>query len=645
MKLSRTFSIIKRTPWATASARASARRRLLRWIGGWVGCAFALAVTGAGTVHAATEVSGVLVADTVWSASASPYVVTADVTVSEGAVLSIGPGVMVLMSPATSLIVGNGSLRALGTAEAPIVMTSSKDDGLGGSASAGDWEQLVFRDASDDAGTQLAWVQVRYGKGVRIESASPRLDRLSLWHNAGPAISMDLKSSPTGDGLQATGNGLNGISVPAGEIDGVVQWRLRGIPYVVEQGEVSIGKRAVITGISPDGVQQGQAVDAVISGSRLSGAENIVFDNSGLSAVVGPGGSDSSIPVRITASASLPLGRVGFTLQVAAGTARYEKGVEVIALKPLLSVSGIMPSRVRRLESKSFVVTGENLQGAQVSAPAGSGLSVGNLQTSPTQATFVLAASASAALGAQTLSVSNPQQANGIGTVSVAVDRALPRVFVSPSPLAVAPDGSEHAFLIRFTNSDDAAHTLALAVGDPSMVAISPTTIVVPAGETQASVNMTGLKLGYTTLYITSPTLAPVSVGIYVTNTLSGEAIGPILSPLVGVTRPVDSSSLPTGTSVGPIVSPRVGVARPADASTLPVGTNLGPVISRVVGVARPVDLSGLPVGTSLGPVISPPVGVARPQGAASLPEGTSVGPVVSPQVGVDWPEGGEPPP
>lgn len=640
MQLSRTFSVVERTPWATAGARTSVRRRLL----GWIGCASVLAMTWSGAASSATEVYGMLGADTVWSASASPYVVTADVTVSGGAVLSIEPGVTVFMSPATSLIVADGSLRAIGTAQAPVVLTSLGDDGQGGSASAGDWEQLVFLAATDDAGTQLDRVQIRYGKGVRIESASPRLDRLSLLNNAGPAISMDLKSSPTGDGLQAMGNGLNGISVPAGEIDGVVQWRLRGIPYVVEQGEVSVGKRPVITSISPDGVQQGQAVDAVISGSRLGGAENLTFDSGGLSAVVGPGGSDSSIPVRITASESLPLGKVGFTLQVAAGTARYEEGVEVIAVKPSLSVSGISPSRVRRLESKSFVVTGENLQGAQIAAPAGLGLSIGNLQTGPTQATFVLAASASAALGTQTLIVRNPQQANGIGTVAVAVDRALPQVFVSPSPLAVPPDGSEHAFMIRLTNSDDVEHTLALAVGDPSMVAISPPTIVVPAGETQVSVSMSGLKLGYTTLHITSTTLAPISAGIYVTNTLSGEAIGPILSPLVGVARPFDNSSLPAGTSVGPVISLRVGVTRPVEASTLPVGTNLGPVISRAVGVTRPVDLSGLPVGTSLGPVISLPVGVARPQGAASLPEGTSVGPVVSPPVGVDRPEDGKPP-
>ena len=51
----------------------------------------------------ATDVSGTLSSDTVWSASGSPYVVTGTVLVSEGVKLTVEAGVEVKFSSGTGL--------------------------------------------------------------------------------------------------------------------------------------------------------------------------------------------------------------------------------------------------------------------------------------------------------------------------------------------------------------------------------------------------------------------------------------------------------------------------------------------------------------------------------------------------------------
>lgn len=593
--------------------------------------------------HGATEVSGAVSADTVWTAAQSPYLVTADLSVANGARLRIEPGVVVYMNPGANLTVSHGALRAVGAADRPIVFTSAAEQG--GSPLRGDWGQLVFLDSTLDADTLLDGVVIRYGRGIRIERASPTLDRLKLLNNSGAAISVDLQSSPVGAGLQAEGNDINGILVPAGEIDASVQWHLQGIPYVLASGEISIGRRPMISGISPASIQQGQTIDAVVSGSRLSGAERIAFDSPGLVGSVAAASSDTSVPVRIVASAAQPLGNVGFEVQTAAGSARFDVGLSVIPVKPTIEVSGVAPASLRREETKSFTLAGNNLQGASISVPAGVGLSLANLQTTPTQATFSLSAASGASLGAQVLTVTNPAVANGSATATVTVMNAFPKVVVTPSPLVVPPDGSSHAFSLQLTNSDAVAHVLNLSPADPTIASVSPSSVTVPAGETQATVSMTGLKLGYTVLNISSPTLAAITVPVYVTNALNtGASIGPLISMPVGVERMVDGSKLAPGSVVSPLNSMPVGVERATSGVGLPVGSSLGPVISKPVGVARAADTSSLPAGTSLGPVASSPVGVARALDGSSLPDGMALGPVLSSPVGIERSEPAPPP-
>lgn len=172
--------------------------------------------------------SGTITTDTVWTAAQSPYIATGDISIDNNALLTIEPDVTVYMNAGTNLTINAGSLLARGTTAAPVVITSANDI-AGSTPTAGDWGQVRILNGASDTGTLLEYVEIRYGRGIAIQSASPTLNYLNIRNNAAPAIYQDLESSPIGIGNQATGNTINGIVVPAGDIQGNVVWGLRGM--------------------------------------------------------------------------------------------------------------------------------------------------------------------------------------------------------------------------------------------------------------------------------------------------------------------------------------------------------------------------------------------------------------------------------
>lgn len=188
----------------------------------------------------AITVAGDVTVNTVWSAAQSPVVLQGQVTLDQDATLTIEPGVQVRMDPSSSFTLKKGAVRALGTQSQPIVITSSKAD-----PAPGDWG--VWRFTEGTRGAQTIWdhVRVEYGSGILIERSSPTLNNVAVRYHAGPAIRVDLESSPVGQGLSAEGNTLNGVLVPPGVIAGQVSWALVGIPYFVERGLVEVGTAQV----------------------------------------------------------------------------------------------------------------------------------------------------------------------------------------------------------------------------------------------------------------------------------------------------------------------------------------------------------------------------------------------------------------
>src|SRR5690606_28924975 len=192
--------------------------------------------------------------------------------------------------------------------------------------------------------SSLDHVHIHHGKGVQLEASSPTLNRLDFQHNAGPAIAMDLASSPRGTGLTASNNGVNGIAVPAGDLTGSVKWALQGIPYVVGSGVLSVGVSPQVSGLNPATVERGQTVTVVLSGQRLSGLSQVAFDAPGLASTPFAGGSSGQASVQVQVAADAPLGVTGATVLVDAGEVRLPQALTVTLPQP--AITSINPSTV-----------------------------------------------------------------------------------------------------------------------------------------------------------------------------------------------------------------------------------------------------------------------------------------------------------
>ncbi|MEK7415806.1 MAG: IPT/TIG domain-containing protein, partial [Planctomycetota bacterium] len=435
-------------------------------------------------VHAATSVSGPITANTVWSAAQSPYEVTGDVMVNNAATLTIEPGVTVYMDPGTNLVVNSGALRAMGTAVQPIVFTSATDNGTGTPA-AGDWGALRFLNGTNDGTTVLEHAEVRYGQGIVIESASPTLNYVMIRNNGGAAITIDLNSSPVGVGLQASGNGTNGVLVPNGELLGSVLWGLQGIPYVVNQGTLSVGQGPTVTAVSPSQIQQGETLTVTVTGTRLAGADSLVFDNPALSATILPGGGDTSFTAQVTALLSSPEGNVGFNVQAAAGTARLAQGMQVIAQQPV--ITAINPNTRYTTQGDAVItVTGVNFLSDSVVL-----LNNAALATTFVDANTLTAMVPAQAPGAKSITVRTPDtRTPGQFFISNAVNLNIltPALAFNPGSLTLSVGGSG-TLTLSISYAAPAGGLSVNLSANASIVSV-PASVTIPQGATTVSVTV-----------------------------------------------------------------------------------------------------------------------------------------------------------
>lgn len=112
-----------------------------------------------------TFVQGIISQDTTWALSGSPYVITGNVTVSNGTTLTIEPGVEIEFDGDFSLLV-NGSLWAVGTNDKWITFTSNKL-----TPHPGDWNTIKFA-AAENESFNLGNCIVKYAKnGITIQNS------------------------------------------------------------------------------------------------------------------------------------------------------------------------------------------------------------------------------------------------------------------------------------------------------------------------------------------------------------------------------------------------------------------------------------------------------------------------------------------
>jgi len=150
-----------------------------------------LAPSGAGGA-----VGGIIDVDTVWTAADSPIVVDGNIRVVPGVILEIEPGVTVLfrpvpVSPAGYFIRVDGTLRAAGTADAPILFTAEDNRSP--------WGGIIFNRTSTDwdptaeTGSILQHCVIEYAgnqqdAAVVISAASPRIADVIVRYSASDGI-------------------------------------------------------------------------------------------------------------------------------------------------------------------------------------------------------------------------------------------------------------------------------------------------------------------------------------------------------------------------------------------------------------------------------------------------------------------------
>ncbi len=255
----------------------------------------------------------------------------------------------------------------------------------------------------------------------------------------------------------------------------------------------------------------------------------------------------------------------GNILQVVAGTA---------AQAPV--ITAISPNSIRSGEARAFQITGTGLTGAHLSA-ADTGLDITNLRVSSTQVLFDLTATMSAALGPQLLTLSN---AAGSATAAITVNPLQPRLGMTPLPIAVPPTAAARSFFVSLSSLDNIAHVINLASANPAIATVTPASVTLAPGQTEAVVSIAGLTAGTTAINLTSATLPGTSVPVFITSEFTGITTSFAL-PL-GVTLDVAPGA--TSTAVGPIVSPHVGVAvgsyiAAVTPSVLVIGTGPTPLV------------------------------------------------------------------
>ncbi len=138
------------------------------------------------TASAATEVTGPLAPNTVWTIAGSPYRAAANVEVPFGGKLTIEPGVVVRFSKGGMIV--RGTLIAQGTEAAPIEMTSDAEQ-----PQPGDWLGVRFEQSAVSAvlspqndyisGSILRQVKIEYGHGLLLNGASPLVHHCQIRFN------------------------------------------------------------------------------------------------------------------------------------------------------------------------------------------------------------------------------------------------------------------------------------------------------------------------------------------------------------------------------------------------------------------------------------------------------------------------------
>ncbi len=585
---------------AKAKANQPSCWRLLLW-------AVLLSMLLAPVVQAQTVVSGTIASNTTWHAANSPYVVTADITIPANITLSIEAGTQIFMGAATSVTVNGGAIRASGSAQAPIRVRSDKLR-IGQAAAPGDWKRWVLN--ASNIASSFDYVQFEHGQGIAVNSTSASFNYSQILNCQGAAITQNLAANLSGEGNSASGNGVNAVAVPAGDITSSVRWALKGIPYVVSGGVLSVGASPQIASLLPQAMQSGETISTVVSGTRLAGASTPVFSGGGgaggVSGQILPGGSDTSLTLQVSAQAGVN-GDFNLTLLTDAGEVTLPAALTVVRQQP--KITTLAPAALYTNQGETTVsVNGSNLvadsvvqlddialptlfqSATQLQATLPNQITAGN-KIVTVKTPDLLHPGSFLISNSSTLQVSAPQATPDFARVSMVLGTAKTITLRLPF---VAPNGG-----LAF----------ALAAAAP-LVAGVPDAVTVLAGQQSVSFTLQGVGVGSTEITISRSGWSNAVLPVTVIEAPRALSLTPITAPLVGV---LVGAAQPGADpqNISPIFAARVGVLVGAGISAVApkaavVGTS-GNLTVRGIGLNGVTGISLLPSdGTSFSaPVIS----------------------------------------
>ena len=224
---------------------------------------------------------GPLPGSTTWTFIGSPYLITCDVIVPAGAILSIEPGVVVNFEGHSLQVLG--TLDAIGTDGFPITFT-------GATKQQGAWDGIIFGSNNPDAplltGSVLSHVIVEYGgyaggSNIQLYRAQVIVDHARISYADGPGVrgndadawadisdtsfdhnrgyAVELRSgavNPVFARLTATANGYDpgsstsdpeydAIYTLGGTLQGQHVWEAAGVPYIF--GNITVAEGSQLT--------------------------------------------------------------------------------------------------------------------------------------------------------------------------------------------------------------------------------------------------------------------------------------------------------------------------------------------------------------------------------------------------------------
>lgn len=584
----------------------------------WALAALAIAVVPA---WGQTPVSGSITEDVQWTMERSPYVVSGQLVVGEGATLDIAPGVTVYMVAGASLSVEAGSLRAIGTADNPIQVLSDQVR-VGQPALPGDFGPWTFTVGANDV--RLEHLLFQYGSGIRVQGASPTFNYLDLRDNAGAAISIDLGSSPAGVGNRASGNGINGVEVPPGDITGSIEWGLLGIPYVVRSGVLSVGPSPTVVSVHPSALQQGEVATVEVVGTRLGGLVEAQLDREGIDVDVLPGATETRASFNVTVGSDAQLGESGLALLVDAGQVYLPSALTIARAEP--AITSLSPERLFTGQGEVQIeISGRGFSEDSSALLNGAVLTTAYVDPGHLDATIPN----QTAVGELAVQVRTPDVHNP-GAFLLSDEFALPvlspQIVITPDSVQVSRGGT-HAFNVEVPYPAAAGGLSIDLVSSAPAVASVPEAVLVTEGERFAQFELTAIADGVTTITASHASLVSGQSAVTVVSAPALSIAPADMSLAVGKSTQITISSSQLAGAGGLTVqleSSNTAAAQVTPDVTIVAGTTTATATVTGVGngdATLTASASNFLAGSAAVRVFS---------GAVSLPAGVAVAPGLS---------------